>query len=488
MKKTISLILAAVLTALCFAMPVSAATDKGVIYNEEQRTAALTEFNTAVNAIKTVRPYCKMTTTYTLDDPTIGSIDGEPIAEEAQKWIKWIIDACFKPGSGMANKLFSTIFNSTAQPEDCTFLFGEVRNNRVPVSGKEYVSALTSSDNFKITQQYVGGSALHPENAQKSTKVFFDDIALEDAKFSGLPKVFNMTSGEFNPIIVSEEYVDESGKKSHNVLDGVTFDNFYFTDAYIQIKENNSGELTEYISNINYSFSMSLYDFINLISVTTGYDFVAFAAAIADTIGSKTGKGGLSTEEVLKSKCIYINYNVVTKMTGFSWAKRYFGDIDSDNTVTVSDARTALRHAVNLQQIKNQSSLMYGDIDFNGDITVADARLILRAAVGLDDKFSEVPEGKTVKIVEVEEEPLPPEEEKPPVSEDPDLPDTPGSTTDPTNPGIDMGESVAAFISAIYDVIEAGKGATDTSDGALADLIAFFRSLGGNNAGQPAEN
>ena len=58
------------------------------------------------------------------------------------------------------------------------------------------------------------------------------------------------------------------------------------------------------------------------------------------------------------------------------------GDIDCTGRVTASDARTALRISVGLENKQNYPYLL-GDADLNGEITAADARGILRTAVGL---------------------------------------------------------------------------------------------------------
>lgn len=59
-------------------------------------------------------------------------------------------------------------------------------------------------------------------------------------------------------------------------------------------------------------------------------------------------------------------------------------DADLDGAVTASDARLALRAAVNLEKI-SELSFIAADIDNSGDITASDARLILRISVELDD-------------------------------------------------------------------------------------------------------
>ena len=62
------------------------------------------------------------------------------------------------------------------------------------------------------------------------------------------------------------------------------------------------------------------------------------------------------------------------------------GFFDTDNRVTASDARLALRCAVELEAFA-PGSPEYAACDADGDskVTSADARLILRASVGLED-------------------------------------------------------------------------------------------------------
>lgn len=63
------------------------------------------------------------------------------------------------------------------------------------------------------------------------------------------------------------------------------------------------------------------------------------------------------------------------------------GDIDGNGSITVSDARSVLRAAVNLDTLTG-AKFIAADIDFNNSITVSDARSILRAAVSLDSPAS----------------------------------------------------------------------------------------------------
>ena len=60
------------------------------------------------------------------------------------------------------------------------------------------------------------------------------------------------------------------------------------------------------------------------------------------------------------------------------------GDVDSDGTISVSDARLALRAAVKLETFTG-AEFIAANVDFKDDISVSDARLVLRAAVKLDN-------------------------------------------------------------------------------------------------------
>ena len=75
-----------------------------------------------------------------------------------------------------------------------------------------------------------------------------------------------------------------------------------------------------------------------------------------------------------------VDYNAVFKRN----ASR--GDADGDGRITASDARLALRKAVNLETFAPDSEQFLAcDADGSGQVTAADARLILRAAVKLED-------------------------------------------------------------------------------------------------------
>ncbi|MBR5411086.1 MAG: dockerin type I repeat-containing protein [Clostridia bacterium] len=66
-------------------------------------------------------------------------------------------------------------------------------------------------------------------------------------------------------------------------------------------------------------------------------------------------------------------------------ASRIFGDVDGDDKVTASDARLALRAAVQLDDHLTDIAKQAANVDGDDKITASDARLILRAAVSLEE-------------------------------------------------------------------------------------------------------
>ena len=61
------------------------------------------------------------------------------------------------------------------------------------------------------------------------------------------------------------------------------------------------------------------------------------------------------------------------------------GDIDNDSKITASDARLALRRAVDLEDYAEGSpEFLACDIDKDGKVTAGDARIILRIAVDIE--------------------------------------------------------------------------------------------------------
>jgi hypothetical protein len=107
-------------------------------------------------------------------------------------------------------------------------------------------------------------------------------------------------------------------------------------------------------------------------------------------------------------------------------------------------------------------------------------------SVGLDEMFSEVPEGETIKIVVI----TPPEEEKPEepeVPEEGETPENPELPVDPENPEgdgtdielpsfDDVTGGVSDFISAIFDIVNGFKGEGVSNDG-IANIVQSIKDI-----------
>ncbi len=91
---------------------------------------------------------------------------------------------------------------------------------------------------------------------------------------------------------------------------------------------------------------------------------------------------------------VFLFFVSVLYVPSYASEKYLFCDINSDKVVNASDARTALRFAVDLEYY-TKAHLILADVDSNGKIGASDARFILRYSVGLEkpDTVSvEIPE------------------------------------------------------------------------------------------------
>lgn len=67
--------------------------------------------------------------------------------------------------------------------------------------------------------------------------------------------------------------------------------------------------------------------------------------------------------------------------------KRYYGDVDNDGAVTITDARTILTAAIEISENNlSEHDFLAADIDCDGKLGVTDARLALRTAAQLEIK------------------------------------------------------------------------------------------------------
>ena len=155
------------------------------------------------------------------------------------------------------------------------------------------------------------------------------------------------------------------------------------------------------------------------------------------------------------------------------------------------DSRKALRYSIGLEKIRNDADLIYADVNFDGFVSAADARDILRMTVGLEESFSEVPDGETIKIVVItppeEELPeLPGDVEIPEIPENPENPDDSENPDDPENPDGEDGSQlpslddvtggVSDFISSIFDVVNGFKGDGVSNEG-IASIVQNIKDI-----------
>lgn len=478
MLKCMSVMLLSAVILFSSVVPALAVT----VIDEDERLQYLYTFNNAVNGIKENKPsfkYVKAAGMNTEDDIFIGSTSAADISSEARKYLSVLVDAFFNPDKGMVKNFIAVLTETNSEYTEKSIAKGVDTTYFLPLYGKDYMSALTVDDEFTLEAEEKK-DLLNSENDSLAIRFSFPEYDLENVENSSLSKVFDLPSGSINPVIIGGgNFSDSEGPISE-----VKFDNFKYHNAYVQAEFDSHGTLTKYIQNISYTFSMSFYDILRVFGAYTNIDLMEIGLAIANPILVNTGNPEVTARELLKENVIYIQYDIKTELYSFDWEPRFFGDIDNDGDVDAYDARTALRYSVGLEKITDSENLVYADVNFDGKITAADARSILRMSVELDPKFSEIPEGETVKIVIIG-----------PTGSDKDENDGEGdapSDTDEPNENPDDSQTnlpstgeiageISDFVNSIFDIINTVKGDGTTNEGITAliqqikDIIAAGR-------------
>ena len=476
MKRKISVKLLCVALCAALLMPCAvlfASAETVTIVDAAEREKMLSMFNSSANGLKTVRPRMKMESHISMTGATTGSKgDGEDLDENAKKYLSWILNACFAPDSGMAQTLFDTIQDVPRLPKNIEFVYGEKRDNRVPKIGEHYVSALTAKDDFVLKTESFGGTLLQPEAEKMFMRLEFPVVSLEEGPDSSLAKLFDLPAPVLNPVVVSGDpnAADKDGK-----LSDIHFQNFTYENAYAEAEFDNAGNIKQLTESVDYTFELSFYDMIRIISAISGVDWMGIAiAGIANPILSGMGKDQMQEKDALNLVVIYVTYTAYTHIYDVNWTRRYFGDVDSNLKVDPYDARAILRHATGSELIMNQLSQVYADMDFDGAITPADARLALRTSVGLEELMLTPPAGKQTGFVipETPDEPVAPDDPLDPVvSGDPD----PGEENTQKDPA----SEIAGFTGSIMDIINAMKDSEGLSVEAIRSIIEEFRKISG---------
>ena len=474
-KSILSVLLTAVLL-LTTVSPVFA----GVVIDEEEKLQYLYTFNNAVNSIKELKPSFNYKKTAGMDQDTEVYYDiktSGDLSGEALRYLDIFVKAFFNPEAGVINNLFAVLTETDTDTLEKDIAKGVDTTYFLPKFGESYVSALTLDDEYTLrTENNLLNNALTINYA-------FPVKDLGNVKGSSLEKVFDLPSGSINPVIIGGTHFDDDD----DPLTEVKFDDFTFTNAYVRATLDAEGLLVRYEQNISYEFSISFYDVIRIFNALTGIDLMGLGMAIANAIITNLGNEAVTERDVLKKSMMYIKYDVNTVLSDFDWTPRYFGDTDNDNDVDVKDARFILRNSVGLEEAENDEVLVYSDVNFDGVISAADSRHVLRTAVLLEERFSEVPEGESIKIIvilppeEPEEPEVPEEPENPDEPENPETPDAPENPEKPDGSGI-LGDTeyfITAFIDMIFAIINAGK-EHDFDQGLIAEIIVAIQALGKN--------
>ena len=239
MKRNKGLRLLSVLLAVALLLPCAglcASAETVIIVDPTERSQMLEMFNTSANGIKTMRPSMKMESHIAMTDATTGSKgDGESLDENGKKYLAWLLDACFRSDSGIAQTLFNTLQDVPNLPKNIEFVYGEKRDNRVPILGERYVSLLSPNDDFTLKTDSFGGTLLHPENEVTVMRLEFPAVSLEEGPDSSLAKIFDLPSPVLNPVIVSGDpnAADADGKLSDVHFQSFTYENTTSYTRYI---------------------------------------------------------------------------------------------------------------------------------------------------------------------------------------------------------------------------------------------------------------
>ncbi len=461
-----------------------------LVVDEEEKLQYLYTFNNAVNSIKEQKPSFRYEKTAGMDKDTNVRYDIKTpgdLSDDALKWLDVFVKAFFNPEAGVINNFIAVLTESDSDVSEKDIAKGVDTTYFLPKYGESYVSALTLDDDYTLRVEEKT-DILNPENSSLTINYGFNDCDLESEGVKTLEKVFDLPSGSINPVIIGGAQFDDD----EDPLTEVKFDEFTFTDAYVRATLNGSGELIRYEQNISYEFSISFYDVIRIFNVLTGFDLMGLGMAIANAILTNLGNEAVTEREILKKSMMYIKYDINTVLSDFDWTPRFFGDLDNDGDVDAYDARCILRYSVGLEKIKGDENLIYSDINFDGVITAADARLALRTSVELEEKFSEVPEGETIKIVVIDVPEKPEDTQTPEDPENPENPEDPEDPEDPENPDgsgnggiiLDGAEVfITGFIDGIFAIINAGKG-DEFNPGLIEKLVNAIKDITKNDGGQ----
>lgn len=296
--------------------------DKGAADN------VATLFNLTVNELKNGAPAFRKTVVATMDSTFAQSVQGGlgPVTGIVESLIG-------------TKDLFTGVIEGTNNSNQVTtdYPFGNDVINNLPVSGKEYVAAITGDDikDYTISANLRSGAyKMH---------IDLKDVEGSAAK-SGLAKVFDVTDKAYATIEVG------SNSLNINVL-------LKYVDNYVECQVNRNGEIISYTTHMSITFMFQQPD---------------------GTYSSKMPYFDVDFEEK------GIIYNVTTEYSAIDFTVRQMGDADNNGKISAADARIVLRAAAKLEEL-SEDSVKFCDITRDGKVMSGDAREILRASAGLTE-------------------------------------------------------------------------------------------------------
>lgn len=115
-------------------------------------------------------------------------------------------------------------------------------------------------------------------------------------------------------------------------------------------------------------------------SVSYAYTGVSVPNGVTIVITEISGGWGKTT---YSGKTGWVSLEHATKISSPDNGTFKLGDVNFDGSVTVADARLAIRIATSLEKVSDTAKKA-ADVDKNGKVTSSDARMILRVATKLD--------------------------------------------------------------------------------------------------------
>lgn len=285
-----------------------------------------TLFNLTVNELKNGAPAFNKTVIASMDSKIAQSLQGGlgPVTGIVESLIG-------------TKDIFAGVIDGTNKENEITtkYPYGNDVINNIPISGKEYVATLTGDDIKDYTIA-----------ANVRTGAYRMHIDLKDvegsAAQSGLANVFDVTDKAYATI--------EFGTSSFNMNVMLKYVN-----NYVECQVNRDGELVGYTTCMGITFMFQQDD--GTYSTEMPYMDVDF-----------------EEEGII--------YNIITEYSAIDYTERKMGDADNNGEINAADARSVLRVAAKLDEIKEEDA-PFCDVNGDGKIQAADARDILRAAAKL---------------------------------------------------------------------------------------------------------